>query len=86
MWLGLYFVSAKHSLAAHKVMIVVLILTQECHVPHMELYTNYIGHTQSHIWSHLRYPTSHALHDTSLSIIKIMCIDYVHYKVSYPPY
>ena len=61
-WLGLYFVSAKHSLAAHKVMLVVHILAQERHVFHTEPYTNYIGHTRSHIWSHLRYPTSHTFH------------------------
>ena len=70
-WLCLYFVSAKHSLAAHKVMLVVLILAQGCHVPHMELYTNYIGRTRSHIWSHLCYLASHILHDALLSIIEV---------------
>ena len=39
MWLGLYFVSAKHSLAAHMAMLVVLILGQERHVSQPEPYT-----------------------------------------------
>ena len=52
-WLGLYFVSAKCSLAAHKVRFVVPNLAQERHVNHMDLYTNYIGCIQSHTRSHV---------------------------------
>ena len=52
-WLELYFVSAKRSLAAHKVRLVVPNLAQKCHVHHTDLYTNCIGRIQSHIWSHL---------------------------------
>ena len=83
-WLGLYFVSAKHSLAAHKVMLVVHILAQE---RHMKPYTNYIGHTQSHIWNrdHLRYLTSHAFHCGNAhqprilwSFLSILLTIYVH--------
>ena len=62
-WLGLCFVSAKHTLAAHK------ILAQEHHVHHTELYTNYI-----HVGCacrHVCYPMPHALHDASLSIIEV---------------
>ena len=40
-WLGLYFVSATSTLAAHEVILVVPNLAQECHVHHMELYTIY---------------------------------------------
>ena len=67
-------------------MLVVPNLAQECHVPHTELYTNYIGCTWNHIQSHLRYPPSHALHDASLSIIEIMCIAHTYYGVSYSNY
>ena len=63
-WLALYFVSAKRSLAAHKVMLVVPVLAQECHVHHTEPYTNCIVRTRSH----LRYPMSCVLHDTSLCV------------------
>ena len=41
-WLGLYFVSATSTLAADEVILVVPNLAQECHVHHMEPYTNYI--------------------------------------------
>ena len=86
-WLKLYFASAKRSLAAHKVMFVVPNLAQECHVHHMNPpYTNYIGRTWSHIWSHLRYLTSHILHNTSLSITEVMCIDRTYCGVSYQSY
>ena len=83
-WLGLHFVCAKHSLAAHKVRLVVPNLAQECHVHHTDLYTNYIGHTRSHIRSH--FLTSRILHDASLSIIEVMRIDRTYYGVSYPSY
>ena len=67
------FVSAKRSLAAYKLKIVVTNLAQERHVHHMDLYTNYIGRTQSHTESFtLSFIT--CLHDTSLSIIEVMCI------------
>ena len=85
-WLGLYFVSAKRSLAAHNVMLVVPNLAQEHHVHHTEPYTNYIGHTRSHIRSHLHYLTSCVLHDASLSLIEVMHIDHAKYGVAYPPY
>ena len=61
------FVSAKRSLAAHKVKLVVPNLAQEYHVYHTDLYTNYIGHTQSH---YMESFISCVLHDTSLSIIE----------------
>ena len=77
-WFGLYFASAKHSLAAHKVMLVVPNLAQEHHVHHMDPYTNYIGRTWSHTQSHLRYLTSHILHDVSFSIIEVMRIDHAY--------
>ena len=75
-WLGLYFVSAKCSLAVHKVKLVVPNLAQERHVHHTDPYTNYIGCTRSHIRSHLCYLMSHVLHDASLSIIEVMRIDH----------
>ena len=50
-WLGLYFVSAKRSLAAQKVILVVPNLAQECHVHHTDPYTNYIGCTRSHAYT-----------------------------------
>ena len=62
-WLGLYFVSAKRSLAAYKVRLVVPNLAQECHVHNTDLYTNYIGRIRSHTRSHLCYLTSRILHD-----------------------
>ena len=82
-WLGLYFASAKRSLAAHKVRLVVPNLAQECHVHHTNPYTNCIGCTWSHIQSHLHYLTSHILHD---AIIEVMCINRAYYGVSYPSY
>ena len=82
-WLGLYFASAKCSLAAHKVKLVVPKLAKERHVHHTDPYTNYIGRTRSHIQSHLRYLTSRVL---SLSIIEIMRIDRAYYGVFYPSY
>ena len=85
-WLGLYFVSAKHPLAAHKVILVVPNLAQECYVHHTDPYTYYIGRTWSHIRSHLRYLTSYVLHDASLSIIEVLCIDRPYYGVSYSSY
>ena len=50
-WLGLYFVIVKRSLAAHTVRLVVPDLAKEHHVHHTDPYTNYIGHTRSHIQS-----------------------------------
>ena len=85
-WLRLYFVSAKHSLAAHKVRLVVPNLAQEQHVNHTDPYTNYTGRIRSHTRSHLCYLTSRVLHDASLSIIEIMCINRAYYGVSYPSY
>ena len=86
-WLGLYFVSAKRSSAVHKVKLAVPNLAQERHVDHVDPYTNNIGHTRSHIQSHLRYLTSRALHDASLStIIEVMHIDCTYYGVSYLSY
>ena len=81
-WLGLYFVSAKRS----KVRLVVPNLAQEHHVHHMDPYTNCIGHTRSHIQSHLHYLTSRVLHNASLSIIEVMRIDRAYYRVSYQSY
>ena len=83
-WLGLYFVSTKHSLVAHKVKLVVPNLAQECCVQHTDPYT--IGRTQSHLRSHLLYLMSHVLHVASLSIIEVMCIKRAYYGVSYPSY
>ena len=85
-WLGLYFVSAKRSLAAHKVRLIVPNLAQECHVHHTEPYTNCISCTRSHIRSHLCYLMSCVLHDASLSIIEVIRINRAYYGVSYPSY
>ena len=77
--------SAECSLAAHTVLYVVPNLSQEHHVHHTDPYTNNIGHTRSHIWSHYAF-TSRVLHDASLSIIEVMHIDRAYYGVSYPSY
>ena len=42
-WLGLYFVSAKHSLAAHKVMLVVYILSHLRYLTSHAFIVNYCG-------------------------------------------
>ena len=84
-WLGLYFVSAKYSLAAHKIMLVhvVHILAQERHVFHMEPYTQlHVLYTESYMESFtLSYVTRF-----SLSLIEVMCINHAYYGVSYPSY
>ena len=77
-WLALYFVSAKLSLAAHKVMLVVPILAQECHVYHTEPHTSCIVRTRSHL-HYIQYHVFCTTH-CCVSIIEVMCIDRAYYR------
>ena len=62
------------------------ILAQESLVHHTEPYTNYIDHTQSHLWSHLRCLTLHVLHNVLLSIMEVMRMNHTYYGVFCPIY
>ena len=64
-WLGLYFVIAKHTLAAHKIWPRnAMSITQNC-IPTTYMYN--VGCARRHVC----YPMPHALHDASLSIIEV---------------